>query len=628
MKLHAKEKNNRSTEYLLGSVVIIAFLVRLVHGLTYGFSNDELSALARLQYNSLDDIINKGVAVDFHPAFVQVFLYLWTKLFGASLFAVRLPFILAGTVSVWVTYKAGIIWFNRTSGAIAGVFIALLGYTIIYSEIARPYAFGMLFSALTLYYWGLIFIRKKQSWKNYMFLGSWVLLSMYTHYYSFFVSGLMFASGIFFLNRSSFKKYLFVSLLIILFYLPFLPVFMEQVGRGGVGGPDGWLGKPTADWLWLYTKYVFSSSYLLIFIVAFGFIVSTLAIFKIHFYKAFLLPIWFLIAFLFGFFYSREINPVLQYSALIFCFPGLILFISYGLTSLNKVLTPLLTAILIGSVVFATTDRSGFFKIQHFSQFEEPTNDFREWTSETPQTQTFSIIDVFDPYYFNYYLTETDLRPNIFLLENPDSWNSFIKVLNDPEIEYFIYGWSAKLPYPEVYSAIDHFFPYTLKDHFYFNSRMTLYVRNNQKKLDFIQEDNFYSNFKALEKKDQIMTPDMEYGVNLNSKNIVLPDSLPLKIEARVAISAKDSIGGLLVIDALIEGDQKFWRGKNLSLFENNDSVYYAFTTLALPDNTKEIKKLKVYIWNNKREEFKVLNIQVQIKEHMNRHVYDTHFIK
>ena len=257
MKLRVKEKNNRISEYLLRGLLILTFLIRLIHGLSYGFSNDELSALARLQYSTLDDIINKGVAVDFHPALVQVFLYYWTKLFGTSIFAVRLPFILAGTVSVWVIYKAGIVWFNRTSGAIASVFIALLGYTILYSEIARPYSFGLLFSTLTLYYWGLIFVRKKTSWKNYILLGLWVLLSMYTHYFSFFVSGIMFAFGIFFLDRTTIKKYLMAAFFIVVLYLPFLPVFIEQVSRSGVGGSDGWLGKPTSDWLWLYIYYVF-----------------------------------------------------------------------------------------------------------------------------------------------------------------------------------------------------------------------------------------------------------------------------------------------------------------------------------------------------------------------------------
>jgi len=283
---------------------------------------------------------------------------------------------------------------------------------------------------------------------------------------------------------------------------------------------------------------------------------------------------------------------------------------------------------MIGLFVFATTDRSGFFKKQLFSPFQEPANDFKEWASEIPQSQTFSIIDVFDPYYINYYLTETNLRPNAFLLDDPETWSSFIKVLNDPDNEYFIYGWSAKLPYPEIYTAINQSFPYILDDRFYFNSRMTLYARNNHNKSGLIPENIFYSKSKSIENADQNMMPDMEYGASLNLENIILPDSIPLKIEATVALSSIDSLGGVLVIDALFDDDQKLWRGKNLSLFENSDSVYYAYTTMALPDNTKEIKKLKIFVWNNKKEKIKVLNVRVQIKEHLNRRVYDTYITK
>lgn len=628
MKLHVKEKNNRSTEYLIAGVLLLALLIRLIHGLSYGFSNDELSALARLQYNSLSEIITKGVAVDFHPALVQIFLYFWTKMFGTSLFAVRLPFIIAGTVSVWVIYKAGITWFNRTSGKISAVFIAFLGYTIVYSEIARPYAFGMLFSALTLYYWGLIFIRKKHSWQNFILLGVWVLLSMYAHYYSFFVSGLMFASGIFFINKSTFKKYFTSAIIFIILYLPFLPVFLDQVSRGGVGGSDGWLGKPTSDWLWLYIQYVFNSSYLLIIISVFGIIISTLTTFKIHYYKALLLPFWFLVSFLFGFIYSQNINPVLQYSVLIFCFPGLILFLAYGLTSLNKVLSPFLTVILIGLLVFATTDNSGFFKKQLFSQFEGPANDFKEWSLETQAKNTFSVLDVFDPYYINYYLTDNDPKPDVYLLEKPESWNRFINALNDPDVEYLIYGWSSKMPNPEIYTALEHSFPYIIDDRFYFNSRMTLYARNKPQKTDFIPEVSFFSEFRSINKANQNMEMNKEYGANLNLENIDVPDTIPLKIEAKVSLLSEDSLVGVLVIDALLEDDQKLWRGKNLSLYKNSDSVYYAFTTLAIPDKTKKIKNLKVYIWNKNKEDFKMFNVQVRIKKFLDRQVYETYYFE
>ena len=218
----------------------------------------------------------------------------------------------------------------------------------------------------------------------------------------------------------------------------------------------------------------------------------------------------------------------------------MILFIAYGLTSLNKILKPVLTTLLIGLLVFATTDRNGFFKKQHFSQFEQPSNDFKEWTKDIAQSKTFSIIDVFDPYYINYFLTEVDPKPDVYLLEKPESWAKFLKALNDPSIEYLIFGWSAKQPYSEIYSAINQSFPFTIDDRLYFNSRMTLYARNNPRDKGFIPKNSFFSHSIKLENENQNILPQMEYVANINLNNIVLPDSIPLKIEAKVTLSSAD----------------------------------------------------------------------------------------
>ena len=628
MKSTDKEINNRLSVYLLAAIIVFAFLIRLYHGLSFGFSNDELSGLARLQFNNLSDLLYKGVAIDAHPPFVQFFMYFWTKFFGTSLLAVRLPFILAGTVSVWAAYKAGNAWFNYTSGVIAASFIAFTGYTVLYGEIARPYSFGLLFSTLTLWYWGRIFIRKETALRNFMMLGIWVLLSMYTHYYAFFVSGVMFASALFFLDKSTFKKYIYASLLLIVFYIPYIPVFIQQMGYGGVGGPDGWLGKPSADWLWNYFVYVNNDSFLLIFVSIVGFIIAIISLIKTNIFKAFLLPTWFFIAFLFGYIYSLQVNPILQHSILLFCFPCLVIFIAYGLSYLNKILNPILSVVIITLLVFSTTDQNGFFKKQHFGSFDLPANDFKEWSEKIPRSKVFSIIDVHHPFYINYYLDNNDPKPDVSRLENPKSWQFFIDALENPNIEYLIFGWSTKHQQPEIYSAIQHFFPFTIEENIYFNSRMSLFSRKNQKIQKDYSEVVLFNQSETIEKEKQNFEADRAYGANIKVHNIVLTDSIPLIIEAMVSVLSGDSLESLLVIDALLENGEKLWKGTNLSIFKSQDSSYYAFTSLTLPENAQGIKELKVYIWNNKKERFSASRVGVQIKENKDGYVYKTHYFK
>ncbi|MFM7902465.1 MAG: hypothetical protein ACKPAD_10825, partial [Bacteroidota bacterium] len=60
--------NNKSVENHLRLILLLALALR-VYGLTaFSLSNDELSALTRLQFNSFTQLIQDGVYPDFHPA--------------------------------------------------------------------------------------------------------------------------------------------------------------------------------------------------------------------------------------------------------------------------------------------------------------------------------------------------------------------------------------------------------------------------------------------------------------------------------------------------------------------------------------------------------------------------------
>ena len=68
--------------------------------------HDELSALGRVQYNSVQDVITYGVEInDTHPPGGQVFLYYWTSLFGTGEMIVKLPFLICGLLAVILVYK-------------------------------------------------------------------------------------------------------------------------------------------------------------------------------------------------------------------------------------------------------------------------------------------------------------------------------------------------------------------------------------------------------------------------------------------------------------------------------------------------------------------------------------------
>ena len=59
---------------LLVVILIFATLFRTYQLFDIPLMNDELSALHRLQFQHLSELINKGIIPDGHPAFTQIFL--------------------------------------------------------------------------------------------------------------------------------------------------------------------------------------------------------------------------------------------------------------------------------------------------------------------------------------------------------------------------------------------------------------------------------------------------------------------------------------------------------------------------------------------------------------------------
>ncbi len=74
---------NKLKEHIVFICLLFSCLVlRLSPLFDYQFTLDEWSALDRVKFDSLSELIEKGVKIDAHPAFVQVLIFYLTKIFG------------------------------------------------------------------------------------------------------------------------------------------------------------------------------------------------------------------------------------------------------------------------------------------------------------------------------------------------------------------------------------------------------------------------------------------------------------------------------------------------------------------------------------------------------------------
>ena len=180
-------------------------------------------------------MIENGIIIDGHPAGVQVFLFYLTKLFGVSGVVLKTPFILCGLISVWLIYLIGKDWFNATVGLVAASFLSFLQFPVMYSQIARPYASGLCFVLLLVYFWTRIIFHPQR--KYYLNLAGYIIsgaLCAYNHHFSMLFAAMVGITGLFYCTRDWMRHYITAGIIIILLYLPHLRILLFQMGIGGI----------------------------------------------------------------------------------------------------------------------------------------------------------------------------------------------------------------------------------------------------------------------------------------------------------------------------------------------------------------------------------------------------------
>src|SRR3989304_10171830 len=178
-------------------IICIVSILRFWNYWNWSFTHAELGAFVRLNYDSFSELIAKGVRDnDTHPAFVQIFLFIWAKVFGLSEASARFPFVLAGIGSVALSYLIAKKWFGFATDCFSSLTLAILDFPILYSQLARPYSFGLFFSLLAVWCWtNLLFSNNKNIYRKAVYYGIATALCMFTHYFAFFFAMVVALTG-------------------------------------------------------------------------------------------------------------------------------------------------------------------------------------------------------------------------------------------------------------------------------------------------------------------------------------------------------------------------------------------------------------------------------------------------
>ena len=244
-------------------VVAVAAGLRFYDLFALPLTNDETSALMRLNAKSVSELLGTVVWNDGHPMLVQVFLWYWTKWFGTAVWVVKLPFLLCGLGSVILMIRIGIRLGAAWAGLLAAAMLATLQFPLMYSEIARPYAPGLLLSLWAYYVWlRWLEVCKTEVAGINLWAKPLILLSIAgylgasNHYFNGLILALLFISGLMTLPRNRWIRYLWPWLLGAALYMHQIGIFMHHLQ---VGSP-GWLQVPTIKSLFKHFMYCFGYS--------------------------------------------------------------------------------------------------------------------------------------------------------------------------------------------------------------------------------------------------------------------------------------------------------------------------------------------------------------------------------
>lgn len=486
-------KRDLRFNYYLCGITLAGFLLRINHTWSESITADEVSALLRLRFDSFSEMLQNGVKPDGHPAFTQVLLWFWTKLFGDSEFAVRLPFVLMGTASIWFGAQAARKWFGAASGLATAAALAFLQFPIMYSQLARPYAPGLFFTMLAAYFVARFSVERKANWKEVAGFAIAGAGAAYSHYFSLYTTLLLGVAGLFLVTKENRKLYFAAAISAVLLFLPHISFTLSQLSIGGVGGPGGWLGPPKSDFVGIHFFYIFNSSLgLMIVVLCFAAVGLFFNFRRTGKRQIVMLMLW-LIPMLTGYFYSIHVNPVLQHSVLLFSFPFLIMFLFSWLPyDENSTWSFRYSIVMMIPMLWYITAHKPFRLTDHFGRLKEIVETYINAEEKYGRSKVDVLFNVDANYFVDYYLNRYQHNPDtywycMFHTERNDELQQLRSLVQSSNADYFIYGWSTRESYPAAEDIIRDKFPNLIERHEWFNSAVYVFGKPETAKSELRQ---------------------------------------------------------------------------------------------------------------------------------------------
>jgi len=325
---------------------------------------------------------------------------------------------------------------------------------------------------------------------------------------------------------------------------------------------------------------------------------------------------WFLSVFFIEYYYSLIVNPIIQYSTLIFVFPFLLIFLFSLFGELNNYIKSfVVTAILIigtFTLIFSRKHFEIFYKQPYQEQIINTYKSLDLIKNEANATIELMIPPYYRDYYFKKYNRQFESVFYNPFTSKPDT-KTFKKFVYHQTTEYFIAG---GLPL-EYIQLIKEKYPYTIHKEEGFTYSTYCFSKNKNPTL---RGDKVLFSKVLVNNEESVIDSIVEYGQSytFNLHDIINDRHSIINISAQL-FSSDSSANPLLVMDVQQNNESLRWAGVEYVNFTNDprtfNTVYLSTDLSSFNFNKYEYAELKIYIWNRNKKAVSIKNFEINVTE-------------
>lgn len=337
-------------------ILVFSFILRLITINQSLWLDESINVLAARDLPFWQFVTGYPIG-DFHPPGYFAILWVWGHIFGFSEVSTRIPSVIFGVITVYITYLIAKRIFNYQTGIFSALLLAVAPLHIYYSQEARMYSFATF--AATFSFFAFIKLVERTNTKNILLYSLSLSLVLYSDYVTYLIIPVQFLYLILF-NRSRIKEFLLANLIGFAPFIPWLFVFPIQLENGIQTAKEvpGWKtvvgGSSFKNLALVWIKMLvgrisFDSKQIYAVIVgifSLTYFISLFALAKKVDKRIWLFFIWLVVPILLAFLISL-ITPVLSYFRLIFILPAFYILIGFGITQYNKEVKFLLLGLIV-----------------------------------------------------------------------------------------------------------------------------------------------------------------------------------------------------------------------------------------------------------------------------------------